>query len=384
MLGHLAEMLQSDAYMPHGMCFLWQPGLLWLHAASDALIALSYYSIPVALLIFVMRRQDLVYPAVFVLFSCFILACGTTHLMAIWTLWHPDYWLDGGIKLFTAAVSVVSAVFLWRILTPALALPSRGELEVANRVLAGQVSERARNEAEILRLNVELERRVADRTAELEAINRDLRAALRDKDVLLDEVQHRVKNNLQIVTGLLSLQARNAPPALQFQLNETQERVRAMGRAHDQLYRSVEAGSFAVERLVRDVCDDLGHLYAAQGEHVACTVAVEERLDLPVEIAAPLALIVNETVANAYKHAFPGGRPGRIEVTLGRGVDGARIEVRDDGVGVAGDSSAGSRRLVGMRLVELLATQMKARASWHSHGGTTFTLEVPDPPAATA
>ena len=89
MLGHLGEMLSSEDFMPHGMCFLWRPDLLWLHATSDTLIALAYYSIPVALIYFVRRRKDLVFPALFILFGVFIFACGTTHLLAVWTIWHP-------------------------------------------------------------------------------------------------------------------------------------------------------------------------------------------------------------------------------------------------------------------------------------------------------
>src|SRR6476646_7191501 len=99
MLGHLTDFLSSDEFMPHGMCFLWRPELIWLHAVSDGVIALSYYSIPFTLIYVLMRRQDLIFPGVLALFAAFILACGTTHLMGIWTLWHPDYWVDGGIKL---------------------------------------------------------------------------------------------------------------------------------------------------------------------------------------------------------------------------------------------------------------------------------------------
>jgi hypothetical protein len=112
MLHHLTDLLSSEEFMPHGMCFLWRPELIWLHAVADGLIALAYYSIPFALLYFVLRRRDLAFPGVFLLFGAFILACGTTHLLGIWTLWNPDYWLDGGVKLATAAVSVLSAAVI--------------------------------------------------------------------------------------------------------------------------------------------------------------------------------------------------------------------------------------------------------------------------------
>ena len=121
----------STSFMPHGACYLWKPSILWLHVISDALVVLSYYSIPFALLYFVYKRKDLVYRWVFVLFGAFILLCGTTHLMSIWTIWHPDYWLDGLIKLATAAVSIVTAILIWPLMPKLLKLPSTKALEVS-------------------------------------------------------------------------------------------------------------------------------------------------------------------------------------------------------------------------------------------------------------
>jgi hypothetical protein len=100
--------LFSPDFMPHGYCYLWQPGIVWLHAISDSVIALSYYLIPLVLIYFVRKRTDLPFNWIFVIFGVFILACGTTHLMEVWTLWHPVYWLSGLIKAFTAVVSIVS------------------------------------------------------------------------------------------------------------------------------------------------------------------------------------------------------------------------------------------------------------------------------------
>src|SRR3954449_1084807 len=102
MLSSLPKLLMEQNYIPHGVCLLWQPELLWLHVLSDVTIALSYYTIPFALIYFVSKRRDLAFRGIFVLTGSFILACGTTHVMGVLTLWYPLYWLDATIKLATA------------------------------------------------------------------------------------------------------------------------------------------------------------------------------------------------------------------------------------------------------------------------------------------
>jgi hypothetical protein len=116
MTSFLSWLMSPQDYMPHGMCFLWQPELIALHVASDSLIALAYYSIPIALIYFVWKRTDLAFPTIFVLTGLFILACGTTHVMGVWTLWFPDYRLDGGIKAVTALLSVGTAIAIWKVM----------------------------------------------------------------------------------------------------------------------------------------------------------------------------------------------------------------------------------------------------------------------------
>jgi two-component sensor histidine kinase len=378
MLGHLQEMLTSENFMPHGMCFLWRPDLLWLHAASDAAIALAYYSIPFALVSFVLRRRDLAFPGVFLLFGAFILACGTTHLMGIWTLWNPDYWLDGGIKAATAVISLLSAVIVWRVMPLALALPSPAQLEQANRALSGEIEERLRAEDNVRELNRELESRVAARTADLEAANAKLRAAVEEKEVLLREVHHRVKNNLQVVSGLLGMQARHASPELRAALQDAQERIRAMGRVHEQLHAATGIATVALDTIIRDLCEELGRVYGATQRSIACAVELPERIEVGLDLATPLALIVNEVLSNAFKHAFPEGN-GSITVRLERRAEGLRLEIRDDGRGLphSDGSDTGQSAHIGLRLVELLARQLDAVPSWRSNGGTTFDLHLP-------
>jgi PAS domain S-box-containing protein len=142
MLGSFADDYFSTAgFMPHGMCYQWQPGVLATHVISDGLISLAYLSISGTLLYFVHRRIDLKHEWIFLCFAIFIIACGFTHAMEIWTIWHPTYWASGGIKLLTALASVSTAILLIRYFPSALRLPAPSamhrivQLETLNRSL---------------------------------------------------------------------------------------------------------------------------------------------------------------------------------------------------------------------------------------------------------
>ena len=148
----LRILFEPSGLTPHGFCLLWEPGLIWMHTISDALIGIAYYSIPLALIQFVRRRTDIAFSWIFWLFAAFILACGTTHFMSIVTLWYPLYWLDGTIKALTAMLSVVTAVILWPLIPRAVALPSPAALRQINIELARQIAERDQAE-EALRIS---------------------------------------------------------------------------------------------------------------------------------------------------------------------------------------------------------------------------------------
>lgn len=165
----------ATGFMPHGMCFLWTPWLLSLHAVSDSLIALSYFSIPVVLALFAWKRPETRYKPVLWLFTAFILLCGTTHVLAIWVIWNPDYITEGVIKAATALASVATAIVLWPLFPKALRIPSLEQLEAANRDLTGEIARRTAAEAELGSLARNLETRVAARTAELSRSNETLR-----------------------------------------------------------------------------------------------------------------------------------------------------------------------------------------------------------------
>lgn len=147
MIDLIRNFFSSGALIPHGHCYLWKPGLVWLHVLSDSLIALAYYSIPLTLFYFVRKRQDLPFNWIFLLFATFITACGTTHLLEAWTLWHPVYWLSGTIKGGTAIVSFYTAMMMVSLVPQALALPSLTQIEVTNRELQREIIERQQTEA---------------------------------------------------------------------------------------------------------------------------------------------------------------------------------------------------------------------------------------------
>jgi hypothetical protein len=155
-------------FLPHGICILWNKSLLLLHIVSDSIIALSYYSIPLALILIVRKRRDLAFSWMFVLFAAFIVACGTTHIMGIWTIWSPVYWLDGMVKALTAAISVITAILVWPLIPKLLALPSPAQLEAANKDLQREIVERRRTETALRERSAELSRSNAD----LERFNR--------------------------------------------------------------------------------------------------------------------------------------------------------------------------------------------------------------------
>ena len=181
----LASLFRSD-FLPHGVCYRWSPGVLWLHVVSDILIALAYYFIPFALIYIIRSRRDLVFPWMFWLFGVFILACGTTHLMSVWVIWNPVYRLDGLVKLITAAASVPTAILLIRLAPAVIALPSPEQLRVANRELEREVAERKAAEAKVRELNALLEKRVEERTGELLTANDRLKQSEMRMHAILD------------------------------------------------------------------------------------------------------------------------------------------------------------------------------------------------------
>jgi C4-dicarboxylate-specific signal transduction histidine kinase len=180
-MGDFFAKLFSSDFMPHGYCYLWNPGIVWLHAVSDTLIAFSYYLIPVLLIYFVRRRRDVPFHWMFLMFGLFIFGCGTTHLMEVWTLWHGTYRLAGVIKALTALASLATAALLVTLIPRALALPSPEQLRAANLRLEKEIGERIRMEKALQKARAELVSKVQQRTAEIAGTNLALRAQMAER-----------------------------------------------------------------------------------------------------------------------------------------------------------------------------------------------------------
>ena len=142
--------MSANGFMPHGYCFLWQPGVLWLHVLSDLSIALAYFGIPLALIYFVRKRRDLPFQRVFILLGAFILLCGCTHLLSIWVLWHPDYIFEGWVKAATAVASIATLIMIIRLMPQALKFPSPAQLEEANAKLEAMYRQSEENSRAVI------------------------------------------------------------------------------------------------------------------------------------------------------------------------------------------------------------------------------------------
>ncbi|WP_394846454.1 PAS domain S-box protein [Pendulispora brunnea] len=506
MLEFLRRIFSSDGFMPHGHCYLWSPEIVWLHVISDALVALSYTTIPFTLYYFVRKRRDLPFNWMFLCFAVFIIACGATHYMEIWTLWTPVYRLSGVVKAITAAASVPTAILLVRLVPKALTIPTPAQLSKAHEelkkahevletrvrertealrrsesrfrrleeagiigvmtadlrggileansallsmigytreeVLAGKVrwsdmtppewrslderaieqlrttgiakpwekeyfhkdgaripivlgvamlegssdecivfivdhSEYKRSEREkvellgqLRALNGQLEERVRARTAELSAM-------LKEREILLQEVHHRVKNNLQVISSLINIQMRKLDErGSRIALEECQTRVQAIALIHEKLYQFQDYARVPFSEYAKSLA---GNVLAAgiAPSNIALQLAVED-LTIAVDRAIPCGLVLNELMTNALKHAFPDGRRGTIRVGLSRLEDGLlQLSVRDDGVGLPAGVDVQRAGSLGLQLVSTLAEQLEGTVTVRNDLGTTFELTFP-------
>ncbi|WP_417549965.1 GGDEF domain-containing protein [Methylophaga sp.] len=155
------DKLLDGNFMPHGHCLKWLPDLLFLHVMGDVLTVIAYFVIPTALIYLVKKRTDLAFNWIFVMFAAFIFLCGVTHLISLVNIWQGFYYIEGIAKFTTGLVSILTAIMIWRLIPKALAIPNNEEFRTKNEALL-------QAKHELLEANQLLERRVLDRTKELE------------------------------------------------------------------------------------------------------------------------------------------------------------------------------------------------------------------------
>jgi PAS domain S-box-containing protein len=183
--------------------------------------------------------------------------------------------------------------------------------------------------------------------------------SLREKEVLLKEIHHRVKNNLAVMSSLFYLESTYTSDRLTLKiLQESQDRVRAMAMVHEALYRAESLSAVDFAEYALTLCQQLVRTYCVQGKAVRLTSDVEP-VQLNIELAVPFGLILNEMMTNALKHAFPDGAGGEVRLVLRRGDNGGCVlRLLDDGVGLGAGGGAESQGTLGLRLVRLLARQV--------------------------
>lgn len=328
-------MIQSEGgspFMPHGMCYLWEPDLLWLHVVSDVATGAAYWAIPPALLLLVVRARRAVPEAadyekrrlphewMFLMFGLFIVACGTTHLLAAWNVWNADYWVSGGVKALTAVASVATAVALPPLIPRAIRLV------------------RTARESELRRQQLE------SANEELSTLNRELRRLHEQRTRFFANISHELRTPLTLILGPVERrldEATETDPALVEDLELVRGNARLLERRVRDLLdlarteEGVERPSFeAVDAtaLLRRTATRFRDLAARQ--EVALELEAPEALSVETD-PDKLERIVDNLISNALRFA-PRGGTVRVRAALEEAADGARVRiaVSDSGQGI--------------------------------------------------
>ncbi len=245
-------------------------------------------------------------------------------------------------------------------------------------LVASVIAERQRARVAAREAYAVLEARVRERTADLAAAVEELGKRNQEKEILLREIHHRVKNNLQVVCSLLNLQAQDHDePKLRAFASDCMARVRSMALVHEHLYQSHHLQGVPFAKYVGALVQEVVHAQRVSGS-VEVDFDIRDDIALPVEQAIPCGLIANELVTNALKHGFPDGRAGRVILSIDRsGFELIELRVSDNGVGIADTVSVPEHCGFGLTLVTMLVDQLQGTLQIERRSGTRVRVQFP-------
>jgi two-component sensor histidine kinase len=202
-------------------------------------------------------------------------------------------------------------------------------------------------------------------------------ASLQEKETLIREIHHRVKNNLQIISGLLDMTRMRTPDSTTNSiLTDMMLKIKTMAQIHTRLYESKQFDKINMDVQIRDQVADLSNIYGRAGAEISCEIDAGD-IYLPVDQAIPCALAVNEILSNAFKHAFKGKKQGNLRISATQADDHIRIIIHDDGVGIPEDLDVYQTTSLGFKLIRSLVTQLKGSVTIIRTHGTEVTVEFP-------
>lgn len=363
MIDFIHRFFETQGFMPHGLCLQWKPAVLWTIVYSNLGIVLAYFVIPVALVYFILKRTEMRFKWIFVLFGLFILSCGTTHLLGIITLWNPIYGWQAIILLLTAIVSVLTAILIWPLLQKLLKVPTPFEYERKNKELDFLNQKLIRSNEELQQFSY--------------IVSHDLKAPLRGITQLIGWVEEDNEGKLD------SESSRN--------LSMLRERAIRMSKLIDGVLRYARVGKEEMtsevvntEKLLRDVWSD-----TAGSENFS--LKLEGSFPAIQTNSIPLKQIFSNLMSNAIK--YHNREKGTVTITVRELKSKYEFRVIDDGPGIdkalhdkifqifytTRSEGDGESTGVGMTIVKKIIDQYGCEISVHSElgKGTEFVFTWP-------
>ena len=341
----IIEFFSAEGLSPHWLCLYGRNDIITVHIVADILIAIAYFTIPAAIIYFVSKRNDISFKWMYILFTAFIISCGSSHIFGALTFWIPAYGAEAVVKFTTAILSVITAIAIWQLMPRVLAIPSRADLEAANKLLSEESSMRAQVQAELSALNLDLEARVNARTHELVVARMSAENANKSKSEFLTTMSHELRTPLSTILGFseLILASKHERTLSQRDMDYVQDIHESgaylLSLINDILdVAKIETGKMEIEKIMIDIrllISSVERLLAVRAvkEGVTLTHTIDDRIMYIYADQRAIKQILFNLISNAIKYT---GRDGVVSVNVGQtNQNEISILVRDTGIGIA-------------------------------------------------